>query len=233
MKNFLFYVTTFALGFVLGVVFSPQVRAEMPVQAQPQAPAPAQPQAQAPAQPKAQPQAPAPAQPQAQAPTVVQTPAVQVQTSTVQVVTKEEPKKEEPEQKEAPMTFTQVVGHDLSVMVPAYRSPKKYQDALAAQPFGKTEVNAYTTAVTAFTDPDQARVKVAVVDRLTDGFTMQVLGQDELHIPEYTQVIRKAALQQNVEVCESLQRDRFVDETAVNEMKHPSLWQRVKWWWNS
>lgn len=226
MKSFFTHTIAFILGALCCFAFTQKVSAMHMPQAT-AAPAPMHP-----AGDQASDAAPAP---------VVQTnPAtgnVQVQASNVEVkasaVTVTAPAKaEDKKQQEKPATFTQIVGTTLNDMVVVYRNPEGHKEAIQTQPFGKAIVASYGIA-NQCQDEGQRTVKTEFVDRAQEQFTKNVLSQDELHLPSYTTVIRKAANQNNVEVVEALERDRLIDEAVLEKMANPSIWQRLSWWWNS
>lgn len=124
-----------------------------------------------------------------------------------------------------------VIGSVLTDTVAWYRNPKYYEEELKHRPFGLIVAKAYNTT-SQIAVPEVRTVKVAVVDRMQEGFTRQVLKQEKLHVPEYTQLVQAAAFV-SADAAEAVQQERLKDEAAIEGLVNPSFWQRVKWWWKS
>ena len=133
--------------------------------------------------------------------------------------------------KETVLSGAPIISSILIDAVAWYRNPEQYKDALKQQPFGSTLVTAYN-AINQIAVPEVCTVKMAVVDRMQEGFTCQILKQEKLHVPEYTQLVKTAAFV-SADAAEAVQQERLKDEAAIEGLVNPSFWQRVKWWWKS
>jgi hypothetical protein len=122
-------------------------------------------------------------------------------------------------------SYVQKAGQEFSDLVPVYAGNETEKPT----GFGATYAAAMTKAEAE--RPEVAVVKTAVVERLQEAHTKQVLDQDVLHIPEYSQLLKQAS--RNDVVLETIQQERLKDEQAVEELANPSFWQTVKWWWKS
>jgi|694.fasta_scaffold00026_126 hypothetical protein len=122
-------------------------------------------------------------------------------------------------------SYVQKAGQEFSDLVPVYAG----NEVERPSGFGATYAKAMTKAEAE--DPAVAAVKVAVVERLQEAHTKQVLDQDALHIPEYSQLLKQAP--RNEVVLETIQQERLKDEQAVEALENPGFWTTVKWWWKS
>jgi hypothetical protein len=99
--------------------------------------------------------------------------------------------------------------------------------------FGNTMKTAYASA-NAEAMPEARTVKVAKVTRLGSTFTMHVLDQDTLHLPEYEGFIEAVAGKgADAEVLEVIQAERMNDERELESFANPTWGQFFNWWWNS
>jgi hypothetical protein len=122
-------------------------------------------------------------------------------------------------------SYVQKAKDEFSDLVPTYSG----NEVERPTGFGATYAKAMTKAEAE--DPAVAVVKTAVVERLQEEHTKQVLDQDVLHIPEYSQLLKQAP--RNDVVLETIQQERLKDETAIEELANPGLWTTIKWWWKS
>jgi hypothetical protein len=138
--------------------------------------------------------------------------------------------KEEPKQAAASKEeFKQPADYHFEAMVPWYRN------SAATHPtelFGTAVCELYEDAASTNL-PEARKVQMAVADCLQNAFTLQVLQQDNLHVPEYTALVQLAATTKRPDIVEGVQAKRLNDEAAIEALANPSLWQRIKWWWNS
>lgn len=137
----------------------------------------------------------------------------------------QKPEAETPAEKPAPVSYVQTAKTQFSDLVPVY-SGNEVENPTG---FGKVLVDGLTQANKELTEVRD--VKMAVINRLQEAHTRAVLDQDVLHVPEYTTLLNVAP--RNEAVLETIQKERLADEAAVEELANPSLWQTVKWWWNS
>jgi hypothetical protein len=122
-------------------------------------------------------------------------------------------------------SYVQKAGQEFSELVPVYAGNETEKPT----GFGATYAAAMTKAEAE--RPEVAAVKVAVVERLQEAHTKQVLDQDALHIPEYSALLKAAP--RNETVLETIQQERLKDESAIEELANPGLWTTIKWWWKS
>jgi len=122
-------------------------------------------------------------------------------------------------------TYVRVAKEQFSDLVPVYAG----NEVEKPSGFGKTLATGLNMAEAE--NGEASRVKVAVINRLQEAHTRAVLGQDTLHVPEYTALLNQAP--RNEAVLETIQKERLADEASIEKLANPSFWQSLKWWWNS
>lgn len=122
-------------------------------------------------------------------------------------------------------SYVQKAGQEFSDLIPVYAGNETEKPT----GFGATYAAAMTKAEAE--RPEVAAVKVTVVERLQEAHTRQVLGQETLHVPEYSALLKAAP--RNEVVLETIQQERLADEAEIEKLANPSFWTCVKWWWNS
>jgi hypothetical protein len=122
-------------------------------------------------------------------------------------------------------SYTQYAGESFNKLVPVYAGDE------VEQPVGFGRVYTQAMNLAESERPEIATVKVAVVQRLQEAHTRAVLGQDTLHVPEYSQLLKAA--QRSEQVIEVLQAERLKDEATVEALENPGFFGRIWWWWHS
>jgi len=122
-------------------------------------------------------------------------------------------------------SYTQYAGESFDKLVPVYAGDE------VEKPVGFGRVYTQAMNLAESEKGEVATVKVAVINRLQEAHTRAVLGQDQLHVPEYTRLLQQAP--RDEQVIEVIQAERLKDEATIEALENPGFFGRLWWWWHS